>query len=74
MNPEDKHKWSLPLKPNKGLRDTFDRAWICTRCRCERLRSKRDNILMYSREGIHYGTTRPNCFGETPINDQTIDR
>lgn len=73
MNDEDKHNWTLPFKPKKSLSDTFDREWTCIRCQCQRLRSKYDNVLIYSRSGIYYGTTRPDCFGSVPINDQGID-
>lgn len=73
MNDENKHKWEEKPVP-ENLKDTFRKKWVCIRCNCERLQSKYDNsYLSYSREMIHYGSTRPDCFGSVPINEQTID-
>lgn len=69
----EKHKWKQVDLPEK-LKPEFKAMHICVRgdCKCERLTSSYDNLPTYSRSGIIYDRT-PECYGDIPINNQTID-
>lgn len=71
MNDQDKHKWKelpVPQGDNKYTKSIH----VCTRCKCYRFISNYRDV-QYEREKQMYGNTRPDCFGDIPINEQTID-
>lgn len=80
MADQDKHSWKQVDFDESELKAGFNPKWnkkhICKRgdCRCERITSisRQDTFYQYSRQGIMYNE-RPLCFGDTPINQQTID-
>lgn len=69
----ERHKWKEVDLP-QDLKPDFKAMHICTRgdCKCKRLTSRYDNSLNYNRSGIIY-TKAPECYGDVPINNQTID-
>ena len=68
-----KHKWEKVDLPD-NLKTDFKAKHICTRgdCKCERLTGRYDSIYIYERYGQIYDTA-PDCYGDIPVNDQTID-
>ena len=69
----ERHKWKKVDLPEK-LKYDFKAMHVCVRgdCKCERLTSVYDNSYHYDRSGMYYDTA-PECYGDTPINEQTID-
>lgn len=67
------HKWKLVNLP-EGLKPDFKAKHVCVRgdCKCERFTSSFDNRFQYERSGQLYDTV-PECYGDVPINNQTID-
>lgn len=66
------HRWKEVEVP-KDLSDTFAHKYVCIRgdCRTEKLVG-RDHVAQYIRERQFY-TYAPECYGDTPLNEQTID-
>lgn len=69
------HKWKIVEVPER-LKEAFYQKQVCTRgeCKCEKLTtiSRGRTYYQYCRDGQCYSNA-PECFGDTPLNDQGID-
>lgn len=80
IDKDDQHSWKgFPLTDDLlgvGFNPKKTKMFICQRgdCKCERLSTRHygHTFNQYSR-GMVMHSSIPNCFGDTPINQQTID-
>jgi hypothetical protein len=77
MSNQDEHIWiQVPLSDglkSVGFSSKKTDSFVCSRCKCKKLVTHKPVLIEQFQRELQMYNEEPKCFGDTPINEQTID-